>query len=49
MSTDEQVDKFRWCAASLGASRIESIAEAVLGLDGLSSAAELAALLEPPP
>jgi 2-methylcitrate dehydratase PrpD len=47
MSRDEQVEKFRWCAAAFGSRRVDAIAEAVLGLGQLASAAELAALLDP--
>lgn len=48
MSVDEQIEKFRWCAAALGAHRIDAIAEAVLRLPELARASELAALLDPP-
>ena len=47
MSVDEQIDKFRWCAAALGRRRVEAIAGAVLSLDTLARASELSALLDP--
>jgi len=47
MSVDEQTEKFRWCAAVLGARRVDAIAEAVLCLPQLTRVSELAALLDP--
>jgi hypothetical protein len=46
MSTHEQVEKFRWCAATFGRRRIDAIVEAVLGLPRLDRVSDLAALLE---
>jgi 2-methylcitrate dehydratase PrpD len=46
MSVDDQIEKFRWCAASLGARRIDAIAEAVLHLPELERVSELASLLD---
>jgi 2-methylcitrate dehydratase PrpD len=47
MSVDDQVAKFRWCAAALGDARVEAITEAVLHLPELARASELALLLDP--
>lgn len=47
MTVDDQVDKFRWCAEAFGPSRVDAMCEAILALDGLASAAELSALLDP--
>jgi 2-methylcitrate dehydratase PrpD len=48
MGVDDQIEKFRWCAAALSPRRVSEIAEAVLCLPTLARASELNALLDPP-
>ncbi len=45
MTVDDQIEKFQWCAAALGADRVAAIIDATLQLDSLPRVSELTELL----